>query len=238
MKMVTSFCLAFFLLAFSQSFAADKEVSKLTLSSEAVLYKPSDEAYMQIGIVTIGATAEETLSKNSKLMQNMILKMEEAGLAKGEYETGQFSIQPTYVPYPKDPPPDWKPSINGYEVNNAISIHTNKLDLIGKLIDAASRAEANSISGISFGLRNPQKYWEEALNVAMANALNNAKIIASAANAKLLRILSITLDDLSDDSSGNNKAFMYKTMTNITTPIEPGQVTISAKITLVYEIIQ
>lgn len=224
------------LLISTHAFAYDPDVPTLKLSAQAHLKKPSDELQMKIGVINLGKTAEAALAENSKRMQAIIASLEAAGLTKKDYETSRFSIQPTYTPYPKDPPYDWKPSINGYEVSNSILIHTERLDIAGKLIDVANKAGANSISDIKFSLRNPRIYWHEALGEATTNAISDANAIASVAQIKLLRVLSINLDDMNVAAPHVNASYLSKSMSESAPPIEPGEVTITATVTIVYEI--
>lgn len=209
---------------------------KLTLSAQATICKPADELQLKIGVINLGETAEETLSKNNHRMQSVISNLEASGFSKDDYETGQFTIHPTYTPYPANPPYDWKPSINGYEVTNSLIIHTDKLEMAGRIIDLANKAGANSITDIRFGLQNPRLYWSEALSVAAANAIADAQAIAAAAGVKLVRILSISLDHTSVTSPQVNTVFLAKGMDAGSTPIEPSEVSITASVTLVYEI--
>lgn len=217
--------------------AKNREPAKLVLSAQATLSKPSDELQLKIGVVTLGNTAEETCSENNVKMQAVIAGLEAAGLVKGDYETGQFSIQPTYTPYPKDASPNWQPSINGYEVSNYLLVHTEKLELTGTLIDVANKAGANSLSDIRFGLKDPRLYWNEALTAASNNAVSDAKALAAATGVRLVRVLSITLDSTRVHSPQVNAAYLVKAVGGgDSTPIEPGEVTITAHVTLTYEI--
>lgn len=219
------------------NYAISLESPKLTLSAEATIRKPADELQLKIGVINLSDTAEMGLIENSVKMQAIIDSLEAAGLTKNDYETGQFSINPTYTPYPKDPPSDWAPSINGYEISNSINIHTDKLHIAGKLIDVANKAGANSISDLRFGLRNPRLYWTEALTAAASNAVNDARAIAFAAGVQLERVLSITLNDTKVKSPQINSTYIAKAMAaEIAPPIEPGEVTITANVTIIYEI--
>lgn len=224
------------LLVSTHAFAYDPDVPTLKLSAQANLKKPSDELQLKIGVINLGKTAEIALAENSVRMQAIISSLEAVGLTKKDYETSRFSIQPTYTPYPKDPPPNWKPSINGYEVSNSILIHTEMLDMAGKLIDVANKAGANSISDIKFSLRNPRIYWHEALGEATAHAMSDANAMAAVAQIKLLRVLSITLDETHVTSPHVNASYLSKSMSESAPPIEPGEVTITATVTIVYEI--
>lgn len=221
-----------FSMAFFGVHASEKNPPTLTLSASATIQKPSNEIQMKIGSITIGSTAEEALTENSICMEQVLYALRALHLTNEDYETCQFSINPTYTPYPKDPPLNWKPSINGYEVTNTLLIHTDKLELAGRIIDEANRAGANSITDIRFTLRNSRDYWTEALSAAGANAVRDAQAIASATGVKLIRILSITLNHTQIHSPQINLACMAKSAT----PIEPGEISITANVNLVYEI--
>ncbi|HEV8051707.1 MAG TPA: SIMPL domain-containing protein [Parachlamydiaceae bacterium] len=208
----------------------------LTLSAQGVLYKSADELQMNIGVVTIKDTAEKALQENNQKMAAIIKSLTEAGLKSKDYETGHFSINPTYTPYPKNPPEDWKQSINGFEVNNTIFIHTTLINSAGILIDAANKAGANNINGINFVLHDPRTYWKEAIALATANAVSDAQELANAASLKLVGILSIDLQ--SDHRVGaGNAMYAAKSMNYDSAPsIESGDVKVIANVTITYEI--
>lgn len=231
MKRLTLFLLA--LLPALPFYGTD--IPKLTLSASATIFKPADELQLKIGVVTLHETAQVALETNSEKMRNVIRDLELAGLDKDDYETAQFTINPTYTPVPKDPPPYWQSSINGYEVTNSILIHTPKLKLAGKIIDLASHAGANSITDIRFGLCHSRDYWTEALTAAGLNAVSDAQAIAGATGVRLVRVLSISLNQTQVRSPHLNLAAFAKAA-DTSTPIEPGDVSIEASVTLVYEI--
>ena len=211
-----------------------QDVPKLTLSASARIWKPADELQLKIGIITLGLTAEEALEENSFKMRNVIDNLKGAGLNKDDYETSQFSINPTYTPYPVNPPPNWRQTINGYEVVNSILIHTDKLDMEGKVIDLANKAGANSITDIRFGLRSARDYWNEALIAAGMNAVSDAQAIAAATGVRLVRVLSISLNNTQVRSPQVNYDTFAKAAAMV--PIEAGEVSLEANVTLVYEI--
>ena len=219
------------------SLAAQFEVPKLSLSAQATIRKPADELQMRIGVVTIEDTAEDALKENSIRMQAVMSSLKDAELAQGEYETGHFSITPRYTPYPKDAPPNWKQTINGYEVSNSIQIHTSNSDAAGKLIDAANKAGANSIDNIHFTLKNARIYWDEAVGMATEHAINDATSVAKAAGIKLVRILNISLDNSGAINPRSNPLYFAKGMSDSAPPIEAGEVSITANVSITYEIV-
>jgi uncharacterized protein YggE len=212
-----------------------KEPGRLTISSQGSVVKPADQLQLHIGVVTISEKAGPSLEDNSIRVAAVVKNLQSAGLSRSDFETGNFTIQPTFTPMPKDPPPDWQPSINGYEVRNNIIIHTDKLELAGKLIDAANKAGANTIDNMHFVLKDPRGYWGDAIKIATLNAISDANIMAQAAQVRLGRIISIVLENVNEISPRPNM-FVAKAMGNASPTIEPGEVTISANVTVTYEI--
>lgn len=229
------FRLFFALMSVLPFYASTQDIPKLTLSASATLSKPADELQLKIGVVTFAQTAQEALRENSEKMNRLFTHLEELGFNGDDFETHKFTVNPSYAPTPKDPPPFWHPTINGYEVTNAILIHTSKLEMTGQIIDSANQAGANSISDIRFALRSPRKYWTEALSAAGSNAVRDAEAIAQATGVQLIRVLSISLNHTQIRSPHLNVAALAKGE-NLSTPIEPGDVSIEANVTLVYEI--
>jgi hypothetical protein len=208
----------------------------LSLSGKAQIQKPADEFFLKIGVVTVKETAEKALSENNQKIDAIIGSLISVGLKEGEYQTGRFSIQPTYTPYPKDPPPQWKATINGYEVTNNLIIQSKKLDLIGALIDAAGRSGATTIDDMRFVISDPDRFTNEVVEKATNRAMDNALYMAKAARVSLGRLLSITLNPQDNDPIYRPVNFAKMDVGSVPT-IEPGNVTISATVNLVYEII-
>lgn len=211
-------------------------IPTISLSAQGTVSKPADELQMNIGVITFKDTAEEALHENSLKIAAVIDSLKSSGLTNHDYETGHFSINPTYTPYPKNPPPDWKQSINGYEVSNTIFIHTSQINSAGKLIDAANQAGANNVNSISFVLHDPRTYWNEAISLAVENAISDAQTIAKAANLRLIRILTISMEN-NHYIPPRGGAYSAKIADFSAVPaIEAGEVKITANVNITYEI--
>ncbi|MCI0362536.1 MAG: SIMPL domain-containing protein [Phycisphaerales bacterium] len=226
----------------TESVRKDKDVvATLTVTGEAELQKPADQMRIALGVVTEGDDAQAAMAENSKRMNEVIAALKGTGLTKEEYETGQFQIQPRYSRPPRreQAPEDWKPRIIGYQVTNRLNIKTKKLDKAGDLLKAASEAGANSVDSISFDLADRRTYRAEAIRKATVNAKSDASALAEAADQRLVRVISINLDHATAPpppqpfmmERGMAAADMMETP-----PIQPGEITIHANVTLVYEI--
>lgn len=238
--LITLFTLSFHLQAQASDTALKSEVnniSTLSLTAEAIIYRPPDRLEMTIGAVTVGDTAETALTENSTKMEAIIKNLQDAGLETTEFETGRFNIRPNYSPYPKDPPPNWSPNIVSYEVTNTIFVHTDKIDSAGRLIDVANKAGANSVENIHFTIQNYRNFWNDAIHEATEHALADAQTLAEASGVKLNKIVSISLDNPNGQNPRPLGMYLAKmgSMDNAP-PIHPGNITISASVSVVYEV--
>ena len=215
-------------------------VAKLTVRGDAQLHKPADQLRLNVGVVTEATQAGEALQENSRRMADVVEALEEVGLTKGEYSTGQFHLQPQYSRRPRQAGPEWRPQIIGYQVTNTLSIKTKRLDLAGELIEAANQAGANSIGAIGFDLADPRTHRAEAIAAAAANALADAHSLAEAASVQLVRIITITLDEAAHwqpiRTMAAREGLAAMTPPAPAPPIVPGKITVRASVTIIYEI--
>lgn len=217
----------------------DKITPQLTVRGEAELEKPADQLRLSLSVVTNGKDAEQTLEDNSEVMDDVVRAVEKVGLEEAEYQTGRFRVQPVYSRRPRAVDETWQPEIIGYQVTNTIEVKTTKLELAGELIQQASRAGANSIDVIRFELADERKHRAEAIERATTNAIADAKVLSNAAGVKLVRVLSINLNDARPIiSSPRSPMAVGRTMTDsgVTPPITPGEVVVRASVTIVFEI--
>lgn len=213
-----------------------EEIPKLVVRGSATLRKPADELHLSMSVITEGNNARAALNANNEKMQNVIEELQKLGLSSSEYQTGRFTIEPTYTLPPKNPPPNWKQVINGYRITNSINIKTMNLELVTQIIDVSSESGANAIDHINFALKNPQMYRAEIITAAALNAIEDAKALAKAANINLIRILEISLDEL---RAGERHLYMSKNVSyqgDISTPIVIGDIELTANVSLTYEI--
>src|SRR5574338_741041 len=111
-------------LCFGVCRAEAPHIPKLVVNGSSVLHKAADQVTMSITVLTQAETAEAALSDNNSKMHAVVDGVLALGLEKGEYHTGQFSIQPIYSQPPRYPTEEWRPVIVAYEVNNTLNIKT------------------------------------------------------------------------------------------------------------------
>lgn len=234
------FVVIFLLLPFHYYAEEQFQIPKLIVSGTAVIKKPADEVRLLIGVVTQNQKADIARKTNQDQMIVMINMIKELGLSSKEYQTAQFMIQPVYNTPPKNPPSDWIAEIIGYKAENSIEIRTVQLELLGKIIDKAAQAGANSVDLLEFGLHDSQQHTAEVIEASAKNAFARAETLANAAHVRLKRILEINLENVQGGKrwmerrffSANAMAKAHETFT----PIEAGDIEMTGNVHLVYEI--
>jgi len=211
-------------------------IPQMVVRGEGVLYKPSDQLQITLGVVTQDADPQKALSMNNEKMAQLIDRVATVGLSRSEYQTGQFYIQPIYTPPPKDIPPDWQQKISHYEVNNNLQIKTQRLELAGQLISAAATAGANKISDIQFTVKDPRPFHAEAIEVAAKNAMADAAVLAKATGVTIVGIRSIALDHEQSRPYPMMAKANFDAFGGAPTPIEAGDVEVHAAVDMVFEI--
>jgi uncharacterized protein YggE len=80
---------------------------------------------------------------------------------------------------------------SGYRAATTITAETNDLDQVGAIIDAALRAGANALNGVSFERTQDDEALKEALAQATELARSKAETLASSSGRDLGRVMVI-----------------------------------------------
>jgi hypothetical protein len=190
-----------------------------------------DQAMLQIGVQADGKTAAEALKAMTARMNATIARLKSGGIADKDMQTSGLSLNPRYN-YETRPQ---NPQIVGYTASNMLSVKLRDLSKAGTLIDAAVSDGANTLGGLSFGFANPKPLENEARADAVADAKSKAETLAKAAGVSLGPILQIQ-----DGYAAPSPQPMYEARAMASdakaVPIAPGESTLSASVTLIYEI--
>jgi uncharacterized protein YggE len=217
-----------------------EHVPQLAVRGEASIFKPADQMEVSLGVVTLAENSHQALNESNQRMRQIIDNLQLLGLDESDYQTGRFHIRPIYQKPPKGSEEDERTVISHYEVTNTIQIKTQKIDLADKILTAAVQGGANQIDQVNFNLNNPQIYRAEAIKLATQNALADAAALASAANVKLMRVLTLSLDHWHTFPVPVmfNKAGAYSVQgeTASRDVLEPGKTEIHATVNAIIEI--
>ncbi|TMM50142.1 SIMPL domain-containing protein [Qipengyuania marisflavi] len=225
----------------------------LTVNGEGKTLREPELAVFSAGVTTQGASAAEALGENSRKMSQVIASLKRAGIAERDIQTSNLSISPVYAnperdammaarasgqPYIAPSPENRVPRIISYTANNTVSVRQRKLGDYGKVIDTLATAGANQINGPAFQMDDPEPALNEARRDAVRSARAKAELYASAAGLRIVRVVSIS------ESGGyyGRPPQMFGESARMAAPppppapIQPGEMQMSANVSIQYEL--
>jgi uncharacterized protein YggE len=220
-------------LALPAQAAGNDNVSKIICNGEGKTTAAPDIVTITLGVETRNVSASAAAAENAKLMNSTINALLSAGLNKKDIQTSQYSLttQPEDNPVPASATKNKTPPV--FVATNQVTAKMNVTENIGKVLDAATAAGSNSVMGISFDLRDPKPQMDKALANAVNDSRRKAEIMAGTAGVKLGKILELSEGYGYTSSNAPRAAY---SVAEATTPVLPGEMEITASVTVTYEI--
>lgn len=199
----------------------------IEVSAEAEARSAPDVAVLEFGVVARAESAAVATQQNAGRMKAVLAAVRQTLGAQAQIGTGTYALRAEYA-QSRD---GGEPRIVGYAASNIVRLETPEMARLGEVIDAAIKAGANQVQRLTFGLGDPAAARREALRDAVLKARSDAETMAGALGLKLGPVLSIGSQD-----SGPVRPFAQEAMVAraaaATTPIEPGHVSVRARVTL------
>ena len=134
---------------------------------------------------------------------------------------------------PDAPAPQIKLPQGFYTATNNVEVTIRNLDLVGKVLSAATSAGANQLYGLRFEIEDPSPLQAEARKEAVADARQRAERLAQLSGVKLGPAQSIT----EVDGGGSGPMPMYAAArADSSAPVERGELTITTTVQIVYSL--
>lgn len=189
--------------------------------SGKVMAKP-DTATAVLGVITESMQLEAAQQENAAKMNSVIRALVQTGIPAEDIQTQAYNIEPMYDYI------DGKQVFRGYRVTHTIKVTIKNVDMVGKVIDAAVNAGANTVSSINFTVSNQDIYYMKALNAAIDDALTKAADIGNKLNVQIHRT-PVQIIEQTYQISPPVQPYQLQTAVPAT-PIQPGQIEVSALI--------
>jgi uncharacterized protein len=159
----------------------------ISVTGEATVSVPPDQAQIDGGVTSDAKTAREASDANNAAMGKVLLALKGAGIDEKDYQTSRLSLQPQYAPNRNGPSP-----VVGYRASNRVTVRIRDVTKVAGIIDVLVGAGANDIGGINFVVSQASKLLDDARTNAIADARRKAEIYAKAAGVTLGEPLSIS----------------------------------------------
>ena len=208
------------------AFAADPHT--ITMTGHGEIKAAPDTATINAGVTSNAATAAAALSANSARMTQVFDALRKLGIPDRDIQTAGFSVSPQYTNGDNNNPR----RLTGYMVSNDVNVRLQDVTRTGAVLDTLVGAGANQMNGIGFEIANPAPVLEKARIQAVADARARAATYAQAAGVTLGPIVSI-----SEGGGETAPRPMFRMMAMAApTPIAPGEQSVTADVTVVWEI--
>ena len=217
--------------ASAQSIANAPAMRTIEVDGNGETRTSPDTADLDLAIDTQAKTAEEAATRNAALAAKVIDALKSKLGDKGKITTGGYSLNPEY-----DQRPNQKPTIIGYTAQNTVTVNTGALDLVGALIDSAIAAGANRVNSLNFSVKDDTKARTEAITIATRDAHAQASALAAALGVKLGKVVKATTVSEVRPIPMQRAGMAMAMSARAPTPVEPGEVTVPATVSLTFEI--
>lgn len=225
--------------SFYFSKSGESKSTRVTVVGDSQTKVPPDTARITFSVVTQNAQALAAQQENARKSEAVKTAVEQlASNYKTEIKTSDYSLNPEQsYNYGK------MPKIVGYEVKNTVTISISDLSQVGAVIDAATKAGANSVDGISFVLGETSPSQGDALALATKQAMAKAESIAQSLGGRVVRIVE-TREGGAPNLQPNYDEYKYmanaasnaSAARSYSTPVQAGSLDVRSQVVLVVEI--
>src|SRR2546428_12318613 len=216
--------------AAAQAPAAPGAADTVSVNGTGRVELTPDRAVFTVGVQTMAPSVAAAAQENNARASAIITALKRLGAADRQIRTSQVSIYPQ-----QEQQGGRAPKIVGYQVSNSITVTHEDPAAVGKLLQAAVDAGANSVSGVGFTVSDPARGRDGALQAAFGDARAKAEVLARAAGRTVGRALSIVEGGAVRPPVPMR--YEMKTMSrSADVPVEPGTEEVRFTVSVVFEL--
>ena len=213
-----------------QALAAPADGTLLSVSARGEAQRVPDVATLSAGVVTQAADANAALRTNAEQMNRLMEAVRRAGIAERDIRTSDLGVSPQYRRGDGQ-----APVIDGYQARNTVNLTVRRIDNLGEVIDALVASGANQVYGPNFEIGEPDEAHDEARRAALETARARASLYAEALGMRVRRIVSI-----SESGGFMPRPVPMMAMRSMdameSSPVSPGESTVSVNLDVVFEL--
>lgn len=199
-------------------------------AGEGVVSVRPDQVKINVGVTTQAETAQASAEQNAARTGVVLNALRQLLGANADIKTVSYSVTPNYR-YPQG---GGTPTLLGYTTANVVEVTVADATVAGRVIDTATQAGANTVTGLRFTLRDSAQARSQALRLATQQARSNAESIAMGLGMRLGSIVSAEESSAvravtATDNRGGTAA-------STPTPVETGMVEVRATVVVEIEL--
>jgi len=220
--------------------AAAEKTSTSIVEVEAegqVLAKP-DKATLYFSIITEGPQAQEAAQANARDAAKFLLAVDTVLGREDKAQTQEYRVFPIFRSKEKVQGKEKlrTDEIAGYRASHRFRVELKDLGQIGQVSDTALKNGASQVQGPYFGHSQQEDLQRQAAVKALERARMLADALAQAAGQKVARVVKISTSHAIRPREFALAKAAPGGRAEVETPIEVGDITFQARLTVTYEL--
>lgn len=205
--------------------APDTQVRHLSVVGSGQVAAEPDMAVISLGVAHQAETARVAMDMVNAEASALLAALAALDIAPRDVQTEQLSVSPLWDNS------NQTRSIDGYVARNTVSVRVRDLPRLGAVMDAALSAGSNDFDGLRFTVQDPAQLEAQARKAAVEDAMARAADLAEAAGVTLGPVVTLT------EQGGRGQPMMMAAARSEDMAIATGEVTISASVSMTFDLI-
>jgi uncharacterized protein YggE len=207
---------------------------RITIQGNGSVSAPPDRVVLNFKDNETDKDYETCIRKLNESVEALRKDLEAVDIKRNEIKTSQFNITAEY---------DWnsgKRTFKGYRASHNLRLELSfSQQLLNKVLNAIARSRSDCELSLQFEVSESEELKRKAIEIAVANAKQNAETIASAANVSLGKIIAIDYGQIRVEIRQQKmNAFMRSAHFGVAeADIEPEDVKVEDNVTISWEIL-
>ncbi|OPY43086.1 MAG: oxidative stress defense protein [Methanoregulaceae archaeon PtaU1.Bin222] len=231
--LITAVLLLIALLVLGTVSAAETDTDNTIVASGtgSVIGTP-DRAQISLAVETENQNVKAAQAENAARMTKVMDALIAAGIPKEALKTTGYNIYPVY----EDTKIYGLQKVKTYRVTNTLTVTLHDVSRTGEVIDIGVAEGINQASSIQFFLSDEQSQVlrTEALKEASERASADARTVAGALGVSIQSVKSAQISGGYSPVRYQNYAMAESVGGGVSTPIEAGDITVTATVTVTY----
>ena len=201
----------------------------ITVNGSGKAFLDADTAVISLGVNARDKDVLAAQGRVNEIIASIRAALIANGVAKEDINTDFLNVHAIYD-YIDD-----QSVVAAYSANSNLAIKTMDMDMAGKIIDIAFEAGANTLNGVSFSASDTSQASADALEKAVRNATEKARVLAEAAG--------LTITGISAINESGTYSYNYDRMDAVVdgnipesagTEVQAAKLTVSASVSITF----
>jgi len=217
----------------------------ITASGQGTASLPPDKALISASVQTDATASADALSQNSQTVQAALAAIRALGVSDANIQTTQLTLYPIYPNQAYNPSTQLSPpsSVSYFRASEGVGVTITDLSKVPSVVQALVSAGITQFSGIQYSWQDPEQIRVMALQAASTDAQQEAQALAGSLGVSLGQVLTSSVlyssappvPYLAGPASAGFGA-VPALPTTVAIPIQPGQQSANASVSITYAI--